>query len=210
MTNDLTGGEYGDIKEFFQKYGRAMFYGVLAAVLVIGGFFYYRHYRAQQKVLAAALFEEVLSAASQMRFGLATAAGQKLEHGYTGTPYAGQAALLLARLDYQKNQIPAAIANLTFAAHKATQWSVRTTARLRLGSLLLAEGHPHQAWTYAHIAKPYGFKAMVLGLQAEILAREGHKNKALAAFTEALKIAPPKSSLTSLWRRERAQLQAAS
>ncbi len=210
MTNDLTGGELGDIKEFFQKYGRAMFYGVLAAVLVIGGFFYYRHYRAQQKILAAALFEEVLNAASQMRFGLATVAGEKLEHAFSATPYAGQAALILARLDYQKNKIPAASANLKFAARKATQWSVRTTARLRLGDLLLAEGHPRKAWAYAHIAKPYGFEAMALGLQAEILAREGHKKKALATFTRALKIAPQKSSLTSLWRREQAQLQGAS
>ena len=210
MTNDLTDGEWGDIKAFFKKYGRAMFYGVLAAVLVIGGFFYYRHYRAQQKILAAALFEELLNATSQMRFGLATAAGQKLEQGYSATPYAGQGALVLARLDYQKNDLSAAAANLEFAAHKATQWSVRTTARLRLGALLLAEGHPHKAWTYAHIAKPYGFKAMALGLQAEILSREGHKKQALAAFTKALKIAPKKSSLTSLWRRERAQLQGAS
>ncbi len=210
MANDWAHDELGEIKEFWQKYGRTIVYGALAAAIAIGGFFYYRHYRAQQRVLAGALYEEVLNAASQMRFGLATAAGTKLEHSYAATPYAGQAALVLARLAYQQNQIPAVITNLKFAAGKATQWSVRTTARLRLGGLLLALGHPHQAWTYAHIAKPYGFKAMALGLQAEILAHEGHKRRAVAAFAEALKGAPRKSALTTLWRREQAQLQASS
>lgn len=210
MANDRAHDELGDIKEFWRQYGRIIVYGVLAAGLAVGGFFYYRHYRAQQRILAAGLYEEVLNAASQMRFGLATAAGHKLEKSYASTPYAGQAALLLARLAYEKNQIPASVAALKFAAHKGRQWSVRTTARLRLGSLLLALGHPHQAWRYAHIAKPYGFKSMALGLQAEILAREGHRRRALAAFGEALKGAPKKSTVTRLWRREQAQLQAAS
>lgn len=210
MANDWAHDELGDIKEFWRQYGRIIIYGVLAAGLAVGGFFYYRHYRAQQRILAGALYEEVLNAASQMRFGLATAAGHKLQKSYASTAYAGQAALLLARLAYEKNQVPAAIAALKFAAHKGRQWSVRTTARLRLGSLLLALGHPHKAWGYAHIAKPYGFRPMALALQAEILAREGHKRRALAAFGEALKGAPKKSAVTRLWRREQAQLQAAS
>ncbi len=210
MANDWAHDELAEIKEFWGKYGRVIVYGVIAAALAVGGFFYYRHYRAQQRMLAGALYEEVLNAASQMRFGLATAAGRKLEQSYESTPYAGQAALVLARLAYEKNEIPATIAALKFAAHKGRQWSVRTTARLRLGSLLLALGHPHKAWGYADIVKPYGFKSMALGLQAEILSREGHKRQALAAFNEALKGAPKKSALTTLWRRERAQLQAAS
>ena len=210
MANDWAHDELGDIKEFWRKYGRVIVYGVIAAALAVGGVFYYRHYQARQRILAGALYEEVLNAASQMRFGLATAAGHKLESSYASTPYAGQAALLLARLAYEKNETAAAIAALKFAAHKARQWSVRTTARLRLGSLLLALGHPHKAWRYAHIAKPYGFKSMALGLQAEILAREGHKRQALAAYSEALKGAPKKSAVTALWRREQAQLRAAS
>ncbi|WP_298136758.1 tetratricopeptide repeat protein [Acidiferrobacter sp.] len=210
MANDWAHDELGEIKEFWGKYGRVLVYGVIIAALAVGGFFYYRHYEAQQRVLAGALYEEVLNAASQGRFGLATAAAKKLEKSYAATPYAGQGALLLAHFAYEKNEIPAAVAALKFAAHKGRQWSVRTTARLRLAGLLLALGHPHKAWAYAHITRPYGFRSLALGLQAEILAREGHKRQALAAYAKALKGAPKKSALTTLWRREQAQLQAAS
>jgi len=102
MANDWAHDELGDIKEFWRKYGRVIVYGVIAAALAVGGVFYYRHYEARQRILAGALYEEVLNAASQMRFGLATAAGHKLESSYASTPYAGQAALLLARLAYEK------------------------------------------------------------------------------------------------------------
>jgi len=204
--NDRTSDDLDEVKVFFQQYGRFLFYGVLALVIVVGGGFYYRHYTAQRRFLAGALYNEMMNAASQNRMGLASVAGHKLEQSFRSTPYAGQAALLLARLDYQQNHTPAAIADLKFAIHHGSQWMVKTVARLRLGGLLLATGHPHQAWHYAHIAKPYGFHAMALGLQAEILAREGHKVQAYHHFAAALQHAPKKSALTTLWRREQAQL----
>ncbi|MHB8253098.1 MAG: YfgM family protein [Acidiferrobacter sp.] len=206
MTNDLIDDELGELKAFFQRYGRWLTYGILALVIGVGGTFYYRHYEARRGMLAAALYNEMLGATSQQRFGLAMVAGKKLEHSFADSPYAGQAALLLARLDYEQNHIPDAISDLTFAAHHGREWMIRTVARLRLAGLLLAQGHPHKAWPYANIANPYGFKAMALGLQAEILAREGKAAAADRAYGEALKIAPKKSTLTTLWRRERAQL----
>lgn len=206
MTDDLMGDELADFKAFFQKYGRFVTYIVLAIVIGIGAGWYYRRYEARQGLLAAALYNEALGAASQQRVGLATMAVKKLEHSYKTSPYAGQAALLLARLDFQKNQIPAAISNLVFAADHGHQWMIRTVARLRLGGLWLALGHPHKAWPYANIAKPYGFKAMTLGLQAEILAREGKNDAANKDFTQAIALAPKASVLTTLWRREQAQL----
>jgi len=206
MTDDLINDELAEFKAFFQKYGRFVVYGILALVIGVGGTVYYRHYEARRALLAAALYNEMLGAASQQRFGLATVAGHKLEQGFSTSPYAGQAALLLARLDYEQNHMPDAISDLTFAAHHSRQWMVRTVARLRLAGLLLALGHPHKAWPYAHMAKPYGFKAMALGLQAEILAREGQDAAADRAYTEALLLAPKKSTLTTLWRREQAQL----
>ncbi len=209
MMSDAADDEWGDLKAFFQKYGRLMFYTILAAAIAIGGVFYYRHYKERQGLLAAALYQEALNAASQNRLNLAQAAAHRLEREFTATPYADQGALLLARIAYQQNHVPAAIDALTFAAHHG-DWMLRTVARLRLSDLLLATGHPHQAWHYAQIAKPYGFKTLVLGLQAQILMREGHTQKARARLVEALKDAPPKSALTTLWRRELAQLQGVS
>ncbi len=206
MTNDLIQDEWAEIKSFLQKYGRLVVYGLLAAAIVVGGVFYYHRYEARRSLLAAALYNEMLEATSQQRPGLATVAGHKLEHSFAATPYAGQGALLLARLDYEQNRIPGAIANLKFAAHHAREWTIRTVARLRLADLLLAQGHPHKAWVYANIARPYGFKAMVLGLKAQILAREGKNAAAYQTFGEAIKLAPKKSTLTVLWRREQAQL----
>ena len=206
MTNDLIQDELAEFKAFFQKYGRFVVYGLLAAAIVVGGTFYYHRYEARRSLLAAALYNEMLEAASQQRPGLATVAGHKLEHSFAATPYAGQGALLLARLDYEQNRIPGAIINLKFAAHHARESTIRIVARLRLAALLLAQGHAHKAWAYAHIARPYGFKAMALGLQAQILAREGKNVAAYKAYGEAIKLAPKKSTLTVLWRREQAQL----
>ncbi|HUW98634.1 MAG TPA: tetratricopeptide repeat protein [Acidiferrobacter sp.] len=206
MTDDFIDDEMAALKAFFQKYGRMTMYAILAVVIGVGAGLYYHSYQARRALLAADLYNEMVNAASQQRLDLATMAGHRLEQGFSGSPYAGQAALLLAQLDYEQQKIPAAIADLTFAAHRGRQWVVRTVARLRLARLWLALGHPHKAWPYANIAKPYGFKAMALGLQAEILAREGQDAAADRTFTQALALAPKQSTLTTLWRHEQAQL----
>ncbi len=199
--------ELRDLKVFFQKYGRVLVYGGLALLLVGVGVFTYRHYEARRGILAAGLYDEMLGATTQARWSLALAAGHKLEHDYAGTPYAGQAALLLARVDYEQKHPSAAIADLRFAARHGHGWSVRTIARLRLAGLLLALGHPHKAWPYAHLKKPYGFEGQALALQAGIRAREGHERRAYRLYTEALKHVPKKSVFAALWHRLRSQLQ---
>ncbi|MHB1566027.1 MAG: YfgM family protein [Acidiferrobacter sp.] len=206
MDNDIIDDELERTKAFLRAYGHYVLYGLLALALVGGGTFFYYRYAARQRVLAAALYNEMLGATSQHRYGLATVAGQRLEHGFGATPYAGQAALLLARIAYTQNKLPAAEEALRFAAHHGRPWVIRIIGRLRLAQLLLATGHPHKAWTWIHIRHPGGFADEVAALQGQILAREGQTVRARAAYTRAIKLAPKKSLMVKLLRMERGQL----
>lgn len=197
------------VKAFIRVYGSKILYILLAVVVAIGGFFYYRHYEARQSALAAALYDEMLGATAQHRYGLAEAAGIHLEKDFKKTPYAGLGALLLARIDYMQNKEPAAITDLKFAVNHGRQMVVRMVARLRLAQLLLAEGHPHKAWVWVNISHPMGFQGLVAGMQGEILAQEGQSARARTAFTLALKHINKTSTWAALWRLERAQLPAA-
>lgn len=206
MDNDIIDDEFERTKAFLRAYGHYVLYGLLALALVGGGAYFYWRYAARQRVLAAALYNEMLGATAQHRYGLATVAGGRLEHGFGQTPYAGQAALLLARIEYAQKKLPAAEQALRFAAHNGRPWVIRTIARLRLAQLLLASGHPHKAWIWTHIRHPGGFGDAVAALQAQILAREGQTARARAAFTRAIQLAPKKSLMVKLLRMERGQL----
>ncbi|MDA8361437.1 MAG: tetratricopeptide repeat protein [Gammaproteobacteria bacterium] len=198
------------IKEFASRHGHRVVYGLFALLIAAGGGYFYWRYQARQVAYAAGLYNEMLGATMQHRYGLATVAGTKLEKHYASTPYAGLGALLLARVANDQNKVPEAMAALRFAAHHGRPHVVQTVARLRLAALLVAAGHPRQAYHWTRIGRQPGFQGQVLALRGQILAAEHHLHQAAQAYTRAIALTSKKSPMRQLLELERAQLAVAS
>ncbi|MDA8389156.1 MAG: tetratricopeptide repeat protein [Gammaproteobacteria bacterium] len=198
------------IKEFAGRHGHRVVYGLFALIIAAGGGYFYWRYQARQAAYAAGLYNEMLGATMQHRYGLATVAGRKLEKHYGSTPYAGLGALLLARVANDQNKIPEAETALRFAAHYGRPKVVQTVARLRMAALLVAAGHPRQAYRWTRIGNQPGFKGQVWALRGQILAAEHHPRQAAHAYTQAIALMSKKSPMRQVLELERAQLTVAS
>jgi predicted negative regulator of RcsB-dependent stress response len=104
---------------------------------------------------------------------------------YGGTAFAEQGGLLTAKVQAAKGQTDAAKASLTWVAEQATEDEVRTIARLRLAAMQ-ADGKLYdEALKTLGTASAAGFEALVADRRGDILAAQGKKDEARAAYQAA-------------------------
>lgn len=182
--------EIEKLKEWWKNYGGALVVGVLLGLGLLFGNKYWTRYQEQQRLAASALYTQMLEQAQDPKNALARTDAKKLIDEYARTPYAGMAALLLARLDYQGGDQAAARQHLQWAIDNATDPAVQHAARLRLGQLYVAS-HEYDAALALVQPDASGFEAEYLELKGDAYAGLGKVVEARAAYSEALKNLPP-------------------
>lgn len=174
------------LKAWWKNYGGALLIGVLLGLALLFGNKYWTQHREEQRVAASALYAQMLQQVQAANTGAARASGAKLVDEYARTPYAGMAALLLARLSFEANDSAAARRHLEWAAANAADPLVVHSARLRLGRLHLANREYEAALALAAGDAP-GFEAEYLELKGDALAGMGKTEEARAAYQQALR-----------------------
>ncbi len=185
--------ELEKLKEWWKNYGGALLLGVLLGLVLLFGNKYWTQYREEQRVAASNLYTQMLQQAQQAQTEAARASGAKLMKDYARTPYAGMAALMLARLSVEANDLAAARRHLEWAVANATDSAVVHAARLRLGRLFLASGE-YQAALALVVSDAPGFEADYLELKGDAYAGMGKTDEARAAYREALAQLGPQAS----------------
>lgn len=189
--------EVEKLKEWVKNYGGALLVGVVLGLALLFGNKYWTRYQEQQRAAASALFQQMSEEANGAKTDLARASGRKLIGDYARTPYAGMAALLLARLDVEANDQAGARRQLQWAIDHATDPALQHTARLRLGQLYLASHEYDAALALVQSDAP-GFEAEYLELKGDAYVGLGKRDDARAAYDAALKDIPPNSRSRSL------------
>jgi predicted negative regulator of RcsB-dependent stress response len=189
--------ELEKLKEWVKNYGGALLVGVVLGLALLFGNKYWTRYQEQQRAAASALFQQMSEQAQGAKTDLARASGRKLIDDYKRTPYAGMAALLLARLDVEGSDQADARRQLQWAIDHATDPALQHTARLRLGQLYLANRQYQAALALVQSDAP-GFEAEYLELKGDAYVGLGKLDDARAAYRAALKNIPPSSQSRSL------------
>jgi predicted negative regulator of RcsB-dependent stress response len=160
--------------------------GVAIGVAILFGYKYWTQHQEQQRLEAAGLYAQLLETSRARPPEKAHAAGERLVREFDGTPYAGMAALVLARMATESGDVTAARRHLEWAMANAQQDAVKHAARLRLARLLASGGEDTAALALAATKDTAGFEAEYAELRGDLLLKLGRREEARTAYREAL------------------------
>ena len=175
-----------NLKTWWKQYGTALIAGVVIGGLLLGGGNYWKQYKTKRAEAASLLYESLLADLQQGKSETLTATATKLMQDYAATPYAGKAALLLARARFDARDMAGTRQHLEWAMHHATEVSVQHSARLRLGRLLLDQGDAEAALALVKIKETDGFVSEYEELKGDALLAKGDRQAARRAYQAAL------------------------
>jgi predicted negative regulator of RcsB-dependent stress response len=178
--------EVEKLKAWWKDYGGALLIGVALGLALLFGNKYWQQYKEQQRVNASELYAAMLQQVQASKVDVARVSGGKLIEEYANTPYAGMAALMLARLDFEAKNMAGARQQLEWAVAHAIDPAAVHAARLRLGRLHIANAEYDAAVALAQNAAP-GFEAEYLELKGDALVGQGKVDEARKAYAAAIK-----------------------
>ena len=189
--------ELEKLKAWWKNYGGALVLGVALGLVLLFGNKYWQQYKDQRREAASNLYIEMLQDARDGRAEAARGFGERLVKDYDDTPYAGMAALMLARMSYEANDAAGARQHLQWAVDHARDPATQHAARLRLGRVLADAGEYDAALALTGAAHQEGFEAEYLELKGDVLALQAKP----AAAREAYRAALPQLPADSPYRR---------
>lgn len=157
-------------------------------LLVVGGWYGYRWWQSEQseKSLAAETrFTAMLEALTQDNRAEGLKIGGEITTEYGGTPYADQAALVLARMEVEGGEFAQAETRLAAVAKDSKDPDLRLVAQLRLARVQLAQGKHDEALATLESARQPSTAARVEELRGDVLMARGDAAGALASYRKA-------------------------
>lgn len=110
----------------------------------------------------------------------------RLEEKFPGTPYASQAALLMANDAAAREDWPGAQAKLEWVGKHSEDPGLKKIARLRLARVLWQQQKPDEALALLDIADGDPFAALYLELRGDIQLAKGERDAARGSYEKAL------------------------
>lgn len=173
------------LKAFWKQYGNLITWVLIAVLGAYAAWNGWNYWQRDQAANAGAMFDELDAAA---RAGDAERAGRvfnDMQSRYPRATFTEQAGLVAAKAQYEKGQVEAARAALTWVSTNASQDEYKTVARLRLAGLLLGEKKYDEALKQLEGAPSPAFAALVDDRRGDILLAQGRADDAKAAYSKA-------------------------
>jgi len=186
------------IKSWWQQYGNLVTTAVLALAVGLAGVQGWRYYRGQQAVAAATLYHQVEYAEKANDGKRVKEIAARLAEKYASTPYAAMAALRAAKVSAQANDLAAAKLNLQWVIENAREDEQKDVARMRLAGVLLDEKKFDEALKLLDTAHGASFDGLYADMRGDILAIQGKRAEARAAYQTAIEKSAPGSNYRPL------------
>ena len=178
--------ELEKLKSWWKSYGNSVIAGIVLGVALLGGITYWKQHKTERATQASMLYDKLISSVTQNNAAAAGDTGTKLIGDYAATAYAGKAALLLAKVNYDAADVEGARKHLQWAVDHATEAATRQVARLRLARILIEQHALDQALVLANTRDTGGFASEYQELHGDILFAQGKKAEARNAYDKAL------------------------
>lgn len=186
MAYDLEEQEQLDeLKAWWRQYGNTVIAGVVLALLSFAGYKGWNYYQNSQSIEASAKYEALAQLDAKDTKGMRGIAAELMEN-YAGTPYAGRAALIVAKANYAANDAKSAKAQLEWAIGNAKEDAVRAIAQLQLAGLQYEEKQYDAALKTLDQKHDAAYDGLFADLKGDVLAAQGKKADAKAAYQQAL------------------------
>lgn len=173
------------LKTWWKMYGNLVTGLVVAASLAMVGWQGWNWYQGGQSAKAAAIYGVLEQAASAGDAQKVKAAAGELAEKFGGTHYAALGAMLAARQSFDAGDLKTARTQLTWAAENAKD-ELKDLARLRLAAILLDDKAYDEALKQLDGARAAALDARFFEMKGDVLAAQGKRPDARAAYKSAL------------------------
>ena len=173
------------LKTWWKMYGNLVTGLVVAASLAMVGWQGWNWYQGGQSAKAAAIYGVLEQAATAGDAQKVKAAAGELAEKFGGTHYAALGAMLAARQSFDAGDLKTARTQLTWAAENAKD-ELKDLARLRLAAILLDDKAYDEALKQLDGARAVALDARFLEMKGDVLAAQGKRPDARAAYKSAL------------------------
>lgn len=186
------------LRQWWKDNGKSLLGGIALGAVIVAGVHFWREWRQGRLETASGHYEQMLIAYSGGKPEAAESHGALLMKDYANTPYAGKAALYLARVSYERNDLASARQQLHWALDNATEPATAHAARLRLARLALAQGAYDEAAALVKVADFGGFQSDYREIEGDVHRAQGRAGEAEKAFREALESLPKGSAYAEM------------
>lgn len=173
------------IRTWWKMYGNLITGLVTAAAVGVVAWQGWNWYQRSQSAQASAIYGILEQAVAGRDGQRAKAAAGELAEKFGGTTYAPLGALMAAKLSFEGGDLKTAKAQLTWAAENGKD-ELKDVARLRLAAVLLDEKAFDEALKQLDTSHAPAFDARFAELKGDVLAAQGKKAEAKAAYQAAI------------------------
>lgn len=176
-----------ELKHFWKQYGNLITWALIVVLGAFAAWNGYQYWQRSQAAQASVMFDEIERAVQSGETARIDRALADMKERFGGTAYAQQAGLLTAKAHYDKGNVDAARAALTWVADKAADPGYQAVAKLRLAGILLEKKAYDEALQQVSGAFPKDFSGLVADRRGDILMAQGKKTEAKAEYEKAYK-----------------------
>jgi predicted negative regulator of RcsB-dependent stress response len=174
------------LKKWWKENWLSLFGGVLIGVGILVGGKYWIDTKNYHTESASVEYEAMIQSLARNQAEEASTRAATLLGQFADTPYAGLAALTMAKIKADKDDLVAAKSHLRWAIDNVQQQEVKTEAQIRLSRILLAEGNLDEALQQVINIQLAPYKAVVEELKGDIYVAKGDAASARTAYMLAL------------------------
>jgi predicted negative regulator of RcsB-dependent stress response len=178
------------LRRWWDENGRGVIIGVVLAVAGSLGWQYWKDHDRQQSEAASAAYQQFLQAVGADAGAPAGAdaarqQAEQLKNRYAGSAYANFAALHLARLAAQGDDLPGAERELRWVLSQSPDPDTRQVTELRLARVMAAQGDTDAALAIIAAAEQGAYAASYALAEGDIFLQAGRRDEAREAYNRA-------------------------
>jgi predicted negative regulator of RcsB-dependent stress response len=186
MAYDLEEQEQLDeFKAWWKKNGKMAINLALALLVAYAAWQGYGYYQNKKSTEASGLYQ-ALVVTEPTKMAEIKAQSAKLMEDFSGTPYAGRAAVFAAKANFAANDSKSAKSQLEWAIKNAKESAVKAIAGLQLAGILYEEKSYDEANKVLAAISDKGYEGLKANLQGDVLLAQGKQAEAKKAYQTAL------------------------
>lgn len=175
------------LKHFWNQYGNAITWCLIAVLSAVATWNGYQYWQRAQAAQAAAMYDEIEKISRSADTAKLDRAMGEMKERFASTSYAQQAALVVAKAQYDAGQVDSAKAALSWVAGNASDKGYVAIAKLRLAGVLMDAKAYDDALKTLDANLGESFSALRADRRGDILLAQGKKLEAKAEYLRAYK-----------------------
>ncbi|MDC0609130.1 YfgM family protein [Vibrio sp.] len=172
------------IKDWWKQNGKAVIIGTVIGLAAIGGWKYYENHTQKTQESASHAYTNVISTLDS-EGAKAESTVQSFIDGNKDSQYAVLAALQLAKVQIEAGNLDEGLAQLEWAKGNTKDEALSALINFRAARVQAEQGDYDQATKSLDAIKNDDWQGRVLELKGDIALRQGDKDAAYIAYTEA-------------------------